>query len=242
VKLWDTASGKELRAWKTPNTSFSAVTFSPDGKWLAGSGAVTNEANRTEFSFETKLWDPTTGDEVRTLPKEFGLAFSPDGRWLVSSDKTRLKVWDTTTWEEFRTFEAGPASARNVAFSPDSRQLAWALGPIKLWNLQTGILLQEFRGHLGYVNTVSFSPDGRRLASGAADRTVRIWDAKSGNEVLTLKGHTDVVYSVAFSPDGRWLASAGAEAELSGEQQQVSVRAVIRLWDGRPHDRSKESN
>jgi WD40 repeat protein len=238
VKLWDTATGKELRAWKEPNTYFRAVAFSPDGQWLAGVGSVLDPANSAWLRIETKLWDTATGEEVRTIPATRVFAFSPDGRWLATGERdTAVRVWDTATWREVRTLLPAPGLPVQVAFSPDSRQLVCADGDLlKLWDLPTGKLLHEFRGHWGSIKTVCFSPDGRRLVSGASDRTVKLWDTKSGHEVVTLKGHTDTVYTVAFSPDGQWLASAGAEAELSGEPPQVSVRAVIRLWDGRPSE------
>jgi WD40 repeat protein len=242
VKLWDAATGKELRAWKEPNTYFRALAFSPDGQWLAGGGLVRDEANSRTLRVETKLWETATGEEVRTIPSVSVFAFSPNGRWFAAIERdTAVRVWDTATWREVRTLPPVARSSGRLSFSPDSRRLACAAGEsLKLWDVPTGKLLHEFAGHWGLVHAVSFSPDGRRLASGGSDRTVKVWDTKNGHEVLTLKDHTDVVYSVAFSPDGRWLASAGAEAELSGDPPQVSLRAAIRLWDGRPGEGQQE--
>jgi WD40 repeat protein len=238
VKLWDVASGKELHVWQEADNRIYALAFSPDGKWLAGDCSVRDTVNNKGLDDETKLWDTATGEEVRTIPTTRGIAFSADGRWLAGIERNKaVRIWDTATWREVRTLVPVTDAPSQLVFSPDNRQLACADGELlRLWDLPSGKLLQEFRGHWGSVHTVSFSRNGRRLASGGADHTVKVWDTKSGHEVLTLKGHTDVVYSVAFSPDGSWLASAGAEAELSGDPPQVSVRAVIRLWDGRADD------
>src|SRR5262249_39607610 len=71
VKLWDVASGRELRTFYGSTESVNAVAYSPDGKLIASGGG----------DKEVKLWDPETGKEVRSLQghSEFlkGLAFSP---------------------------------------------------------------------------------------------------------------------------------------------------------------------
>jgi COMPASS component SWD3 len=57
VKLWDVATGQEVRTLRGHTDGVWSVAFSPDGRLLAsGSGDQT-----------VKLWDVETGQEVRTL-------------------------------------------------------------------------------------------------------------------------------------------------------------------------------
>ena len=96
LKLWDAASGKELRTFTGHTDAVQVTAFSPDGRTLA-SGA----ADKT-----LKLWDAASGRELRTLAghtdKVTSVAFSPDGRFALSGralDNT-LKLWDVSEWTQ----------------------------------------------------------------------------------------------------------------------------------------------
>ena len=99
VKLWDAATGQELRTLGGHSSFVLSVAFSPDGKTLA-SGSDDNTV---------KLWDAATGQELRTLGGHssfvLSVAFSPDGKTLASGsfDKT-VKLWDAATGQELRTW------------------------------------------------------------------------------------------------------------------------------------------
>jgi WD40 repeat protein len=214
IKLWDVATGREVRTLKGHTNSVNSVAFSPDGKILA-SGSLDETI---------KLWDVATGREIRTFSGHtasvWSVAFSPDGKLLASGswDET-IKLWDVATGEEIHTFKGHTDHVESVAFSPDGRTLAsgsWD-ETIKLWDVATGKELRTLKGHTDYVRSVAFSPDGKLLASGSVDHTIKLWDVATGREIRTLSGHTDWVESVAFSPDGKTLAS-GSYRE-------------IKLWD-----------
>ena len=214
IKLWDPASGRELRTLSESTvyvpqqlyerTGNYSVAFSPDGRTLAaGSG-----------DHSIKIWDIASGREVTKLTGHSGIvnsvAFSPDGRMLASAslDHT-VKLWDVASGAELRTLAGHTEVALGVAFSPDGHTVASASfdHTIKLWDVASGRELRTLAGHSDAVNSVAFSPDGHTLASGSDDQSINLWDVANGRRLRKLRGQPDRVDSVAFSPDGRTLVS-----------------------------------
>ena len=167
VKIWDSATGKELFALKGHAGPVRSVAFSPDGQRLAsGSNDQT-----------VKIWDSATGKELFSLKGHAGVvwsvAFSPDGQRLASGseDKT-VKIWDSATGKELFALKGHAGAVTSVAFSPDGQRLASAScdQTVKIWDSATGKELFALKGHAGWVTSVAFSPDGQRLARGAMTR------------------------------------------------------------------------
>ena len=100
VKLWDTASGREIRTFSGHTMRVLSVAFSPDGKQVLSGGST------------IKLWDAASGREIRTFSGGGGsVAFSPDGKQVLSgsSDGT-ISVWDVSTGKkiiQFISFDDG---------------------------------------------------------------------------------------------------------------------------------------
>jgi WD40 repeat protein len=223
LKLWDVATGRELRTFDGRIPLFynpvNSVAFSPDGRYVLSGG---NDK-------APKLWDVSTGRILRTFAGKSSIfsgsvncvAFSPDGRYILVSDDKALKLWDITTGRILRTFVGHSSPAGSTVFSPDGRYILTGSGDetVKLWDVETGRELRTFAGHSALVSSVAFSPDGRRILSGGSwDKTVKLWDVVTGRELHTFAGHSDQVVSVAFSPDGRYI--------LSG-----SLDKTMKLWD-----------
>jgi WD40 repeat protein len=132
IKLWDVATGREVRTLTGHTDWVRSVAFSPDGRLLA-SGSSDDTI---------KLWDVASGREVRTLTGHtYGVnsvAFSPDGKLLASGswDNT-IKLWDVATGREVRTLSGHTSGVSSVAFSPDGRLLASGSEDktIKLWDI-----------------------------------------------------------------------------------------------------------
>jgi WD40 repeat protein len=181
----------------------SSVAFSPSNKVLASGG----------FDGTGKLWDVSTGRELRTLKGHasyiFSMAFSPDGRSLASggTDET-IKVWDAISGEELWALP-GHEVVHSLAFSPSGSSDK----TIKLWDVETRQELRTLTGHSNYVFSVAFSPNGETIASGSWDKTVKLWDVNNGQILRTMVGHSDYVWSVALSPDGQTLAAGGGRSE-----------------------------
>ncbi|MFN4260953.1 MAG: hypothetical protein ACK4RK_16795 [Gemmataceae bacterium] len=216
IRLWDTATGKELRQFQGHRGYVSRIVFSPDGQTLASAS----------WDRTIRLWRVATGEELQVLQGHqqivFSVAFSPDGRVLASgSGEKFVRLWSVATGQEIQQLKGEfQGYANSVAFSPDGRVLAVGSEDknIRLWDVTTGRLRNLLVGHESGGVRVAFAPDGRVLASNSPEKTIRLWDVATGREVRQLEGHQKSVVSVTFSPNGHVLASG-------------SLDTTIRLWD-----------
>ena len=250
LRLWEVATGKELRSFTGHMGFVTSVAFSPDGRSvLSGSWDKT-----------LSLWEVATGKELRRFGGHAGriqsVALSPNGRFALSGScgafsekkgeaykciKGALKLWEVATGKELRTFSGHNNIVESVAFSPDGH---FALSgsadtTLKLWSVASGKLLHNFIGHSAAINSVAFSPDGRFVLSGSCDAndemssctkgSVKLWNVATGDEVRSFIGHAGYVFSVAFSPDGRFALSGDDRSVLPDDGKRLN--SEMKLWD-----------
>jgi len=169
----------------TGHHQIESVAFSSDGKLIVSGGSVS-----------LKLWDASTGKEIRTFADVkdavYSIAFSPDARFILTGCANHKAVlWDVATGQSLRSF-AGVTKddlIDSVAFSPDGKYLLTGGSDkiIRMWNVATGEEIRTFSGHTMWVNAVGFSSDGKYVVSGSWDGTVKLWDSLTGAEIRTFK-------------------------------------------------------
>jgi WD40 repeat protein len=274
IKVFDAATGRELVAFPppAPGGSIDHLTFSPDGKRLAGVVGPGLFAGAAGGESVVRVWDAATGGELRAFPgtprRIAHLAFSPDGRRLaaVVSAKERekqrdeVKVWDAATGQEALTIPGGPyrlaadglvgPTALGMSFSPDGKRLAASVwfteqgkqaAAVKVWDAATGRETLTIPGNVYTFRNPAFSPDGKLLAVAASTGSplgptdtafassaeVKVYDAGTGQERLVLKGHYNSgVRLVLFSPDGRRIVTSSGYVQGAGQ-----VRDEVKVWD-----------
>ena len=215
VRIWDAATGRQLRELEGHGDWVYGVAFSPDGTTIAsGSGDAS-----------VRIWDAATGRQLRKLEgyggAVCGMAFSPDGTTIASgSGDASVRIWDAATGRQLRKLEGHGGAVCGVAFSPDGTTIASGSHDtsVRIWDAATGRQLRKLEGHGGAVCGMAFSPDGTTIASGSGDASVRIWDAATGRQLRKLEGHGGAIHSVSFSPDGTTIASGSDDKS-------------VRIWD-----------
>jgi hypothetical protein len=92
ARLWDAASGAEIRKFQGHSDAVASVAFSPDGRFVL-TGSMDSTA---------RLWDAASGAEIRKFQFDStwvtSVAFSPDGRFvLLGSEEPMVKLWQTSS-------------------------------------------------------------------------------------------------------------------------------------------------
>jgi WD40 repeat protein len=224
VRLWETATGREVHPSGGHHGIVEWVKFLPGGTGLVSSGRVK----------QVLRWDLASGDEGVYFPglDTPGLrwqltALSPDGTILATGDRLRKKgdhlvrLWDVATGRELRTLGKHQSAIWAMVFSADGKRLATGSDDtaVAVWNVASGKELYRLEGHRQGIQALAFAPDGNTLASASSDSTVRLWDLTTGKERYqrqSLPGDGALI----FSPDGKLLASS------TGYQ-----RTPVRVWE-----------
>lgn len=191
--LWSRCQSEERLTLCRFSDAVAALSFSPDGKWLA----VRREGGAVV------LWDALTKKRQLELPAQ---AWGSSVKTLAFSPQEALFAWsnrDTNGTNVVYLTEPGqrqataslvhPAPVRSVAFSPDSLLLATMAddGAVRLWDLKSHQTVTK-------LTTVPFDFNDDH---GAAWRGPSLHFA-------SLSSWADRYGWVLFSPDGRWLAVA----------------------------------
>ncbi len=195
TKLWDAASGECLATWgdyelKTPHgfpSMLYAVTYSPDGKWIAtgdrtGRVFIRDTATgQIAATLETPVmytWDPTA--RRHSIGGIRSLAFSNDSQQLAIGGMgkvgnidhlegvSRIEVFNWQTNERRFEIEDGKHKGlvESLQFGPGDTFLVAAGGDqsgfVSVYNLFDGKLLAQDKAPM-HVHDFELSPDGRSI-------------------------------------------------------------------------------
>lgn len=221
-----------------------AMAFSPNGKQLATAGSVASVGGRHGLPGGiVTIWDAETGKLVhkseRLSTAAGSLAWNMNGKQLAAGtngaggelpEAGEVAVWSTETGNRLQSFRVQPevkpgewASAGDVAFSPDGKQVAVPVtaesrskpagllvnatgASVRVWELETGNATQPIRRLNESVTRVVYGLDGKQLATAGSDNVLRVWDLATGKELATFP-HPNKIESVAFSPNSNFLAA-----------------------------------
>jgi RNA polymerase sigma factor (sigma-70 family) len=223
-RLWEVATGKELRRFSCGKGGIRTLAFAPDGKTLAGGGD----------DGRMRLWDVETGKEQRAFPADGyrirSVAFAPDGKTVAAAGDA-IRLYDPATGEERLHIDR---KALGLHFSADGKVLTGAVsGTIHRWDAASGRPLTPQDGGESAVDQVLVTADGRRIVTRGQDGDAHLWDARTAAHLRRLNASWQ--RGIALSPDGRLLAWPTADESVkfpdTEERNAIYTGSRIRLYD-----------
>ncbi len=245
VRLWDMSTASEARPLVEEHEKTLAsdealsVVFSPDGKYLAGTGQA-----------RTTIWNVADGKVVRSIQGKAvrgvrNVAFSTDGKQLFKTLYDETIVVDVETGSEVTRYKHKALDA-SATFSPDNIVAAGLVdGKILLWEAKSGKVIQALKGYSdaiptesasrreeGLSRSIAFDKMGKKIAT-AYGSTIRIWEPAAGESMPSKTlGTSQHVSSLVFSPNGEILANGGLDGTI--ELRDVANKYKPRKLDA--HD------
>ncbi|MBX6364210.1 MAG: PD40 domain-containing protein [Gemmatimonadetes bacterium] len=237
--------GRLVEANRRPGVRYRNARFLPDGKSLV---ALSDESG------EIELWRlPANGVGAATQLTKDGTilrwdAFpSPDGKWIAHTDKNqRLWVLDVATGASRRIAENRYGDLRDLAWSPDSRWLAYvedapsSFSRIVLYDTRTGTATPVTTDRFSSYSP-TWSPDGKWLwflSDRTFDTSVRApWGPRQPEPFFDKQTK---IYALALHPGERFpfapkdeLTPARADTahRAAGDAAAASSRAPTVVGD-----------
>jgi len=206
ARLWDIATGIELRRFTGHSDAVRSAVFSSDDRFvLTASGHYKENGDNT-----VRLWDARTGQSRllmsgHTKPVTAAV-MSPDSKLALSTSyDSTVRIWNLRSGKEVHRLQRDTKPVLCGAFSPNGHYAVTGgeNGLAVLWDVNSGKFVRQFEGHSAPVESVAISPSGKWLLTGSDDSTARLWDMQTGKQIRPFEGHTNSIESVVFSPDER---------------------------------------
>lgn len=166
--IWQTSTGKLLKAFDQPEKDDYRFTLHEDGQ-IAAIYSTKNGTITLYKIFEGERFLRIKTDNFNY----FNLAFCGDNLLAVGADGGDLDIWDIQREEKIKTIKAHKTAVAKIWADKDYVVTADESGEIKVWNLSFE-LVRSYREHTEVITAIDRKGD--YIITSAADNSVRLWD------------------------------------------------------------------
>lgn len=227
IAIWDARTGQQRVSLPRPGWDLA---WSADGRRIFSASSTS-----------VRVWDATTGAEIRILDVHLhenfylkNIVLSPDERYVVVAarnnitSKGQIQTIDVISGEPILTYFGHKTQyIESIACIPGSRSIisvGGEDGTAQIWDGLTGgdaIVISP--GRFSSIMKAAPSPDGQRIAL-LSSRTMSVWEAKTEKLLATAEYRDGSINDLAWSPDGRYLATGGGGIQITDNQE-------AQIWD-----------
>ncbi len=222
IRVWDLASGKELKSIEGFKSWVGAMAISPDGDHFAAGAQKDFRIYSMKEGFREIKKDTST-DNITAV------TYSPDGTEFATAEQTFLrkegyyvryvKTWSAATMTLRKSTKLyGEGDISQLKYMKDGSIAVLRNHNYVRINGQTGVIIKK--DSIEDYSRKILSPDGKYMVTegfeNQPERTavVTIKELSSGRIISTLKGHTSSIKSLAYSPEGHYLATGADDATI----------------------------
>jgi WD40 repeat protein len=203
VRLWEVATGRELRRFVGHTLDVTSIAFSEDEQQL-----VTASKDGT-----ARIWNAATGAEIKKIEigEKYSLEMaqvSPNGKFAAAATLIgrNVHLFDLKNGRELRTL-TNSYPLQKIAFSSDDSLIAtYERAVVHVWNTATGNKVVDLVGHTKAVSTITFAAKDQKVITSSVDKTIRIWAMPAGNEIKRFDVLTRSPEEILVYPDNQYIA------------------------------------
>ncbi|MEZ6136954.1 MAG: c-type cytochrome domain-containing protein [Pirellulaceae bacterium] len=194
----------------------TALSYSPNGKWLAVSGFQEVLLVNTE-NMQTEQRLVGLSERIESV------SFSPDSKRLAVTGGSpgrmgEVQVWDVDSGELLLSHQVTYDTLYGGCFSPDGKLVAFGAADnvVRAIDAETGEKKLHQGAHEDWVLTCAFNPSGTHLMSAGRDMTVKLTEVETERFVDNITSITPGalrggVSSIASHPERDEILVGGAD-------------------------------
>ncbi|MDX2076819.1 MAG: hypothetical protein SFZ02_10335 [bacterium] len=229
IQVWDIETEQIIeRIINNHGLDITAMTYSPDGRYLALAGLS-----------GIKIVDVQTGEPFLLLPIDevTRLIYSSDGRYLAVGRSDHygnndyevypnptlgVQIWDVQTGVLYRQYDSVTST---IAFSPNGQFITIAgINELEIYNVETDEIVQRLP-----MGVPTYSPDGQFLAVGNK-LSVILWSTDTYIPVFEIidEPYSHFFHNIMFSSDGERLLIAAGNYDFFFVWDLTAQETIIR--------------
>lgn len=235
IRIWDCATGKQIRAFDGVFGSNEAMALSPKGDLLATGGHY-----ESVFIFEMKTGKRIAPQDDGHIAAVSSVGFAIDGKQIFTASKDRtIRFWDKQSAKALKHLEGAQWQERRVVarLHPDGNSIVagGSFDPrIRTWDIYSGKQVEAIPVAGQGAHELVLSLDGKTLVY-IVSNNLHIWDIsqqKNRVDPIRLPFPVFATDGLLFLPDSRTLLLVGRTEIAFLDSQTGAIDRQEKLISG----------